>query len=659
MHYDMKAKIIKAAAAALAAFLLVAISAKETYASAGAGSFLEGTTEVTSVDATAQTSQAAESKSQGQTQETVRSSTQSNTQNNTGKEETLEDVKKDAKLEIIGYGDIKKIKVGKQTAAKIDETVKKYNDLIGTAKGDTNKKGLSSESSIDDCITSAKEAIDALVAAAEDKTDEDISAENTQPASTSDFIMVGGSWVTPQVSYGQYVNVVLPVVNMSQTDLVNVTVTPVISNSASEWPFVLDTSNYTQTIPSLPGKLNGQDDMDRRRELTWTFRARDDALSGYYKLQFNVLYANGADAESATLTTYVRVFGAPGIGNIETESSGTSTPRVIVTGFETIPNEVHAGDDFDLILHLKNTSRRTAVSNMLVNISSPSEGTDTDSSYAVFLPVSGSNSEYISYIGKGQETDLKISLSAKADLAQKPYQLDISMEYEDDEYASFSASADISIPIIQEARFEISTPEIMPSELQAGNEAGVMFYIYNLGKVTLHNVKVKFEGQSVSGGEAFIGKIEPGGTGNVDVMVMGEKASDQKPEVVITYEDDAGNISEFRQEVELKVVGEGYAGEEEAAYMFEDEDYESLEYEDDEEGGILRILIPIAIAAAVIAVIIIIAVLIKKSRAKKREKEDIELLDELEDEVSGEVKDAKESVFEPERESSEDRDEAD
>lgn len=140
---------------------------------------------------------------------------------------------------------------------------------------------------------------------------------------------------------------------MGSVNLANISVTPVISNSVTEWPFEIETSGYTQTITDLPGKGNGQSDMDRRRELTWTLKTREDAPSGYYKLQFTALYYVGTEAESATLTTYVKVVGAPGSGNVETEGSGSSTPRVIVTGFTTDPAEVNAGDTFTLTLHLK------------------------------------------------------------------------------------------------------------------------------------------------------------------------------------------------------------------------------------------------------------------------------------------------------------------
>ena len=110
------------------------------------------------------------------------------------------------------------------------------------------------------------------------------------PTSTNEFIMVGGNWITPVATYGRTVNVVLPVVNMSTTHLTNVVVTPVIASNTSEWPFEIETSGYTQTIPDLPGRGNGQSDMDRRRELTWTFKTRSDVLNGYYKVPFNVIY---------------------------------------------------------------------------------------------------------------------------------------------------------------------------------------------------------------------------------------------------------------------------------------------------------------------------------------------------------------------------------
>ena len=203
------------------------------------------------------------------------------------KTDTLQEEKEDAVKVIADYGSITKLKTDAETAKKIDELVAKYQELIGTADKDKNKSGLSTSASIEDCVSSAKAAIDALVAGDDNNGQDDASVN---PSSTSDFVMVGGDWVTPVATYGQNVNIVLPVVNMGSVNLANISVTPVISNSVTEWPFEIETSGYTQTITDLPGKGNGQSDMDRRRELTWTLKTREDAPSGYYKLQFTAVY---------------------------------------------------------------------------------------------------------------------------------------------------------------------------------------------------------------------------------------------------------------------------------------------------------------------------------------------------------------------------------
>nr|MBQ8252577.1 hypothetical protein [Lachnospiraceae bacterium] len=552
-----------------------------------------------------------------------------NDQEDTEAEEklTLQEIKKNAVTEIKDYATVMKLKVSKDVAKQINEIVKKYTEAIGEAEGNKSKSGLKTEAGVMDCVTEAKAAIDALLGTGENGGDDNTTEDQPLPSSTSDFVMVGGNWVTPTATYGQLVNVVLPVVNMSGVNLANVTVTPVTSNLVSEWPFEIETSGYTQTITDLPGKGNGQSDMDRRRELTWTFKTRQDALSGYYKLQFNVLYYVGTEVETATLTTYVLVRGAAGSGNVEAEG-GTSTPRVIVTGYETNPKEVHAGDTFTLTLHLKNTSQRTAVSNMLVNLTAPTEGTDADTSYAAFLPTSGSNTEYITTIGKGATVDLSIEMTAKADLLQKPYQIDVNMEYEDEDYTSYSSTADVSIPILQEARFELSTPEILPASITVGNEANVMFSIYNTGKITLYNVKVHFEDDTVKGGEVFLGKIEAGSTGAVDALVTGEAASvdDDIVKIVITYEDEAGKASTYEQEINLTVTEDVAIGPED--YLDEgmvEGDYEA------ESSPVGKIVIAIVILFVVVLIVVIVVV-VRKKKQKKEDLERINLLDELEGE---------------------------
>jgi hypothetical protein len=468
--------------------------------------------------------------------------------------------------------------------------------------------------------------------AGSDSDSSDKGSDNNSPSSSSDLIMVGGNWVTPTARYGQYVSVVLPVVNMMQgINLTNVIVTPIVATNTNDWPFEIETSGYTQTIPDLPGAGNGQSDMDRRRELTWNFKVKDNVLNGYYKVPFLVNYIDPTTGENVqvTLTTYVLAVGAPGAGMIDEDTGKYSTPRVIVSGYDTDPKEVYAGDTFTLTLHLTNTSANTSVSNMLVHLTAPTEGTDSDSSYSAFMPSSGSNTFYVDKIAKGGTKDLTIEMKAKNDLSPKPYSLDVNMDYEDENINSYTSSSDISIQVKQNARFEFSSIEIIPTEINVGDQTNVMFSIYNTGQVTLYNVHVSFEADSIEADETYLGKIETGGTGSVDTMVTGVAPTedDGTVKVILTYEDENADKYTYEENMTLTVNEVMMADD---SMLFDD-----MGEMDEESQGPNKALIVAIIVVCLIIIVVVVIIVLKKHRKKKEEEELVNLLEDELDETDG------------------------
>lgn len=73
-------------------------------------------------------------------------------------------------------------------------------------------------------------------------------------------------------------------------------------------------------------------------------------------------------------------------------------------------------------------------------------------------------------------------MEARADLAQKPYAIDVNMSYEDEHVNAYTNKASVSIPVKQAARVDMSEPEVNPSSIEVGSEANIMFSIYNLEK---------------------------------------------------------------------------------------------------------------------------------------------------------------------------------
>ena len=526
----------------------------------------------------------------------------------------LADAKTDAKAQLDDYYTSIEASVPADKKEELKKVVSDAKNVIDTMKTTT---GVSDHLS----LTKTKMA---SYIPSNDNTGTETPQEDPQPSTTNSNIMIGGDWVTPVANAGQYVNVVLPVVNMGRSWVDHVVVTPQISQDAAAWPFEIETSNYSQTIEGLPGTDDGGSDMDRRRELTWTLKTRKDAPSGYVPINFTVSYEDENNVlTNVTLTSYVKVVGTTGVS----ADGKASTPRVIVTGFSTDPETVHAGETFTLTLHMQNTSQATAVKNMVFDIQAASESTDTTYVAAAFLPTAGSSTIFVDQIAPGATKDISMEMEARADLSQKPYVVNVKMNYEDENVNAYENTASVSIPVRQEARIDTSSIEVMPESIEVGSEANVMFSIYNIGKTQLYNTTVKFIGDSITGGETYLGNIAPGATGNVDAYLSGAAATmdDGVIKIEITFEDEAGEATTVEKEMNLFVT-EPYYPEMDMDMM--------ADPMADQGGGfkIWYVLVPLALIIAAAAVIVVILKKKKKKAQAAQELADLdEELDDLED----------------------------
>ena len=457
---------------------------------------------------------------------------------------------------------------------------------------------------------------------------------------------------------GETKTLTLQITNNSGQKLENVEVAPDMSKKkAGDWPFEKDWKQYSEKIDGVVA--NGES-----KSVSFDFTRREGAKKNSYTIPFSVyvqgsddaivtdtifVYAknetvtpdptpgdnsqnqgdagNGSAAESGSDSADMNVtaddgavaYSGGGSGSGGSSSDG-SVPRVIVTGFDTNPAEVHAGSDFTLTIHLKNTSKKTKVQNMLFELEAPTEGTDEQTSAPAFLPTSGSNSIYLDGIKADGTADISITLNAKADLMQKPYSINLSMKYEDSQATQIDSSSSLSIPVKQDARFEFSEFEISPQTIEVGGEANVMCSLYNLGRIKLYNAKARFEGNGIKKQEIFIGNVEAGATGSIDAMLKGEKVTNGNSKITMTlsYEDESGNISETTKDFELEVTE---AVDDSDMYMNTDGDVDAG------SGGFP--VVPVVVVIAIIAGAVAAVVFVKKKKKKQMLNEEEELLDEL------------------------------
>ncbi len=489
-------------------------------------------------------------------------------------------------------------------------------------------------------------------------------------------LSIGDSQKTPVYKAGEKTVLKINILNKGNTDARNVTVTPVI-NSTDDWPFDMEQMNYDKSLGTIAvgGKTEavwGEGD----ESLT----VRDDVSGKTQKLVFKLTYDDGGKLYETERYVFVKTeakkdtagsqdktqgntqtgstsgkddggnktgggdsgkdtadpgsgssggeFYDAGIYNSEPVSTGGgssgsgdgSVPRVIVTGFDTDPGTVKAGNNFKLVIHLKNTSKRTAVTNMLFDLQAPASGTDEAAEAPAFLPVSGSSSIYLDKIPADGTKDISIELNSRADLIQKPYSITMTMKYEDSSAAQFEGESSLAIPVTQEARFEFSEIQVMPDTVSVYEEANITCNLYNLGRVKMYNVKARFEGDAIEGEEQFIGNLESGASGTIDgiVTAVAESYDESNCKLVLTYEDDSGKEYSIERPFTMTVTAE-----------MEPEDMGMMTDMPEDTGSPAGLII--AVTVVVIAAAAVVTVVLLKRRKKKiQSSEEEELMDEVE-----------------------------
>lgn len=401
--------------------------------------------------------------------------------------------------------------------------------------------------------------------------------------------------------------------------------------------FPFETSNDAYKV------VRARDDIEKQKKLSvkYDFVAQTDIKTGYHSVRYIVEYVKDTDSseEEFYVVKTIKVYfngvddeasgGSTGgsgeeslpatseedltlpEGDIGTDggSGNTATPKLIITGYETSPKKVMAGDEFTITIHVQNTSKTTAIRNAKFLI-----GNEAGS----ILPTSGSSSIYVERIGAGETGDLTIGMKTASDLAQKSYLITVKGDFDDSNNTSFSYSENLYLPIYQEIKLGITDVSLSPDTIGIGEEGTLMFTINNQGKAGVYNTSVNIKGDAVTAEESYVGNIAASSSAYASVMVMGAQDNSDTGTItaVITYEDADGTSYEMEQEVECYV----------SEYSMEDYDEDmELEYEEESSGfGVFKVIIILLIILVVIGVVVTIIVVRKKKKKAMLEEDDLE-----------------------------------
>lgn len=428
---------------------------------------------------------------------------------------------------------------------------------------------------------------------------------------TYDFVL-GEGQSTPDGVYPNVMNFSINLRNNSPATVYNVKASMILDPDSTKFPFEINDANYDRMFEKIA--------VDETVSLDYSFAIREDTYTGYYPISMKIYYSDsstGSELANYETKFYVRVHNKEKEDEYEEFNEHDRTKaRLIIDGFTTNPETIVAGEAFELILNVKNASSSVPASDILMTVES-----EKASESPVFSTEAGSSSVSISSLGAGQSQEVRLRLSSRAGVDQRSYGLTFKAKYDSPEFKNAEETMTVDIPIRQIPRLNTGTFEIMPEAISVGEESNVMFGINNTGKVTLYNVMVKFEADSIQTTDTYVGNIKPGETGNVDCMVTGvaPTADEGKIKVTISYEDENGEVSKEQKEMSLFVS--------EPMPLEDDLINEGMEDFPVEEPGFLEkyssILLPVSLGAVAVLTMILVGIAVR-SRKRRKEQEELE-----------------------------------
>ncbi|MDO4566287.1 MAG: CARDB domain-containing protein [Oscillospiraceae bacterium] len=415
---------------------------------------------------------------------------------------------------------------------------------------------------------------------------------------------VGHTADTPHLEAGQHWNAEPLVIKNVSGEVVTIkSVEMIASGDLASFPFDPERQNYYEDFSSSSPVDNGHS-FSYGFNGASNFRVRGDAKSQFYDIPVEISFSYDPDGpgSAAAIEDVKSVSFRVLVIEKPAEEVSTHIPKVIVSGFSTNPSQVIAGEEFTLSITFKNTSSSGYVENLKASLST--DGT--------FNPVSGSSTLFIASLSPGASHTSSIKLFAKADAAPSSYNVSLALNYDAPNTKDNQPVTDteqIAIPVEQVPKANFQALQIVPSEIYLGQDFNLMSAVNNTGKSKLYNVNVEVsDSQNLTvKQEQYLGNIDSGGTGTIDLYISPQDIGSSTLTMKVSYEDEKGQSYSHSETAEINIMAR-----EEIIQDF------PMEPTTEEQGGSLWWLwVILGLIAAGVAALIIIKNRKKKAAAER------------------------------------------
>ena len=240
----------------------------------------------------------------------------------------------------------------------------------------------------------------------------------------------------------------------------------------------------------------------------------------------------------------------------EKETGNTALPSrfrpvLIVSEYSTSPDRIVAGESFEVLVTLENTSQSKYVANVVIRI-------DTDENALKLLEKT--NMLYIDRIEKGARYQFRIRCQAAKSLKRGSYPVNVSVSYDDNNAMTYTLDDIIPVHVETDYRVEMDFDDSFVN-ITSGEVLPLDINVENLSRDMVYNVRIELEMDGLRPlTTLYIGNME-GGTGklmNMRALATFLKNEDRmygmsEGKIILIYETDEGKENRVEKDYSINI----------------------------------------------------------------------------------------------------------
>lgn len=404
-----------------------------------------------------------------------------------------------------------------------------------------------------------------------------------------------GQVSTPTAAPGQTVTFKVPVVNRGGK-LSDVTISPVVSSSVEEFPFVVQSSNYGRYFESWESGTTYY--------VQFQFTVSEYATNGNKPVTFRATYYENGAATECTFTSHIYI-----VNGYEKLTTKPSAMSVMVDSYKLLVDNKEvtglvAGDEVTLKVTLKNNAGYGIAYRNVATISLANTS-------ALALSVGSSDTDYVSFIKDGETAEVCFKLTVKKDASVGDAAISIQLAYENSSQVTGTATQVIMVPVSQPMNIVFDDPVVYGTPTTE-KPISVSLSMINMGRAKAMNISILGSDGITVDGRYYGGDLAPAGTLDADFEINCSQVGTFTGKLIIQYEDANGN--QYSQEVSVPLTIA-----DPASTPTNTPDPTPSTNNNKEESGIPTWVLIVAVAVIVIVVVGVIIVVYQRKKQQKNE----------------------------------------